>query len=160
MIQGRAAGRNSQACRYGRNWLRQLLAVHPDHLKRLLLAACALCSCDSGHQHACLHKHQRQSSSNDIYSSRTDDTPQHTQPPCMLCHRLQRALCVPQHARSSCSVACVGGRLYVMGGSTGHEALHGGEPCTVVEVYDPLTGSWANRAPLSCGRSGLAAVAV
>jgi hypothetical protein len=47
-----------------------------------------------------------------------------------------------------------------MGGSTGHEALHGGEPCTVVEMFDPLMARWASRASLSCGRSGLAAVAV
>lgn len=60
-----------------------------------------------------------------------------------------------QHARSSCSVACVGGRLYVMGGSAGNEQLH-----SSVEVLDPLTGQWSSCAALSCGRSGLTAVAV
>lgn len=65
-----------------------------------------------------------------------------------------------QHARSSCSVACVGGKLYVMGGSTGNEQLHGSEPCTMVERYDPLTGQWSSSTPLSCARTGLAAVSI
>lgn len=68
--------------------------------------------------------------------------------------------CLSQYARSSCSMACVGGRLYAMGGSTGNEQLHGSEPCTMMEAFDPHTGQWSSRAPLSCARTGLTAVSV
>lgn len=42
-----------------------------------------------------------------------------------------------------------------MGGNAGNEELHGS-----VEVFDPMSGRWTSSAALSCGRSGLTAVAV
>jgi hypothetical protein len=61
----------------------------------------------------------------------------------------------PQHARSSCGVAALGGRLFAVGGNAGDQQLH-----AAVEAYDPAAGKWMPCSPLSCGRSGLLAAAV
>lgn len=55
--------------------------------------------------------------------------------------------------RGFAAAAVVAGKVYVIGG------YDGSEQATVLE-YDPGTGTWADRAPLSAPRAGMAAVAV
>jgi hypothetical protein len=66
-----------------------------------------------------------------------------------------RIQCSTQHARSSCGVAALGGRLFAVGGNAGDQQLH-----AAVEAFDPAAGKWMSCSALSCGRSGLLAAAV
>lgn len=58
-----------------------------------------------------------------------------------------RSMAVP---RSSCGLASLSGRLYVVGGNTGDDTVTGS-----VECYVPAMDTWCPCAPLGCSRSGL-----
>jgi hypothetical protein len=58
-------------------------------------------------------------------------------------------------ARSSCSAAALGDRLYVAGGSADGGSFHDS-----VEVFEPAMGRWRAGPPLAAPRSGAALVAI
>ncbi len=76
---------------------------------------------------------------------------------------------IPVTHGSGYAVAEVNGKIYVIGGKTG-----GGYGCMAIgcsppppitylttnDEYDPVTNSWASRAPMSVGRQGAAAVSI
>src|SRR5207253_99931 len=50
------------------------------------------------------------------------------------------------------SGGAIGGKLYVAGGRPGSQ--------TCLEVYDPATNTWTQKAPMPTGRSGIAGAVV
>eukprot|EP01062_Namystynia_karyoxenos_P001903 TRINITY_DN10662_c0_g1_i1.p1 TRINITY_DN10662_c0_g1~~TRINITY_DN10662_c0_g1_i1.p1 ORF type:complete len:636 (+),score=158.11 TRINITY_DN10662_c0_g1_i1:93-1910(+) len=69
-----------------------------------------------------------------------------------------------RYARSTPSAVVLYGCIYVLGGYNGNDPPHQGAPADQrlmsVERYNPKTNSWDEVAPMRCGRSGEAAVAV
>lgn len=58
-------------------------------------------------------------------------------------------------ARSSCGVASLNDRLYVLGGNAGDDTIHDTVECYVAEADD-----WLPRASMICARSGLSSAAI
>jgi hypothetical protein len=56
-------------------------------------------------------------------------------------------------ARSGVAGAVLRGRFYVLG----HSNVQPGDPQNIVEAYNPVTNTWATRAPMPTGRGDLAA---
>jgi outer membrane protein assembly factor BamB len=61
--------------------------------------------------------------------------------------------------RMSLGVASVGGLVYAIGGNLAGEGSPG-YPSGIVEVYDPITDTWASRSDMNYGGAGLAVSAV
>lgn len=60
-------------------------------------------------------------------------------------------------AREYAAAVALGGRVYVMGGQRTDAGVIPGPATAVVEVYDPVTNTWASAPPMPTARMGLVA---